>query len=406
MRQHEVDHVLVVFDGLLGYSGDYINKFLWMARIAECIWPDEVKERYFFTPRGESLQLHHETAEPDLKDFVDEEEWLKNTLDKLQRNLADHIKLMEDAWARHYISVAMGFQLTITNLFIELAVRFRDLSQKATALIDAIKATRSELSIIEVDIARTEVLQARDDASAVEYQAKALQKYNAEQQQNQHNRIISTISSWCRRVARVSVVRGFDTDFRWFEDDSRGVDDSRMVAGREPFKPMNAGPDLEAPTRPLTEEEKITRDMKGISHRSGGGEPPSHRGGDGVLKARGELKAEEIKLLNAEMFTSWWEVLENQPSFNMLRGMMVALFVASDAFNGKDSRHELMRALSPAAQEAVVDELMRQHDDVHQEVRDGAVRLEEYIDDDEGIEELTRIRRRVSTKVRDTVRMN
>ncbi len=53
MRQHEVDYVLIVFGGLLGYSGDDINKFLWMVRIAEGIWPDEVREREFFTPRGE-----------------------------------------------------------------------------------------------------------------------------------------------------------------------------------------------------------------------------------------------------------------------------------------------------------------------------------------------------------------
>ncbi|PFH59255.1 hypothetical protein XA68_12626 [Ophiocordyceps unilateralis] len=53
MRQHEVDYVLVVFGGLLGYSGDDINKFLWMVRIAEGIWPDEVRERDFFTSRGE-----------------------------------------------------------------------------------------------------------------------------------------------------------------------------------------------------------------------------------------------------------------------------------------------------------------------------------------------------------------
>lgn len=53
LRQHDVDYVLVVFGGLLGYSGDDINKFLWMVRIAEGIWPDEVKEREFFTPRGE-----------------------------------------------------------------------------------------------------------------------------------------------------------------------------------------------------------------------------------------------------------------------------------------------------------------------------------------------------------------
>lgn len=112
-----------------------------------------------------------------------------------------------------------------------------------------------------------------------------------------------------------------------------------------------------------------------------------------------ELKAEEFELLDADMFTSWWAVLENQPSFDMLRGMMLALFVASDAFTDKDSRHEIMRALPPAAQEAVVDELMRQHDDVHAEVRRGARRLEEYIEDDEGLEELTELRRRATTKV-------
>ena len=53
LKQHDVDYVLVVFGGLLGYSGDDINKFLWMVRIAEGIWPDEVRERDFFTARGE-----------------------------------------------------------------------------------------------------------------------------------------------------------------------------------------------------------------------------------------------------------------------------------------------------------------------------------------------------------------
>jgi dolichyl-diphosphooligosaccharide--protein glycosyltransferase len=62
MRQHEVDYVLVVFGGLLGYSGDDINKFLWMVRIAEGIWPDEVKERDFFTARGE-YKVDHEATE-------------------------------------------------------------------------------------------------------------------------------------------------------------------------------------------------------------------------------------------------------------------------------------------------------------------------------------------------------
>ena len=53
LKKHDVDYVLVIFGGLLGYSGDDINKFLWMVRIAEGIWPDEIKERDFFTERGE-----------------------------------------------------------------------------------------------------------------------------------------------------------------------------------------------------------------------------------------------------------------------------------------------------------------------------------------------------------------
>lgn len=53
LRQHDVDYILVIFGGLLGYSGDDMNKFLWMVRIAEGIWPDEVKERNFFTSAGE-----------------------------------------------------------------------------------------------------------------------------------------------------------------------------------------------------------------------------------------------------------------------------------------------------------------------------------------------------------------
>lgn len=35
MQKHDVDYVLVIFGGLLGYSGDDINKYLWMIRIAE-----------------------------------------------------------------------------------------------------------------------------------------------------------------------------------------------------------------------------------------------------------------------------------------------------------------------------------------------------------------------------------
>lgn len=53
LRQHDVDYILIIFGGVIGYSGDDINKFLWMVRISEGIWPEEITERKFFTPQGE-----------------------------------------------------------------------------------------------------------------------------------------------------------------------------------------------------------------------------------------------------------------------------------------------------------------------------------------------------------------
>jgi dolichyl-diphosphooligosaccharide--protein glycosyltransferase len=53
LRQHDVDYILVIFGGLLGYSGDDINKFLWMVRISQGVWPDEIQESNYFTNRGE-----------------------------------------------------------------------------------------------------------------------------------------------------------------------------------------------------------------------------------------------------------------------------------------------------------------------------------------------------------------
>jgi len=38
---------------LIGYSGDDINKFLWMVRIAQGVWPDEIQEPNYFTASGE-----------------------------------------------------------------------------------------------------------------------------------------------------------------------------------------------------------------------------------------------------------------------------------------------------------------------------------------------------------------
>lgn len=53
MRMLGVDYVLVIFGGMIGYSGDDINKFLWMVRIAEGEHPQDIKESNYFTPQGE-----------------------------------------------------------------------------------------------------------------------------------------------------------------------------------------------------------------------------------------------------------------------------------------------------------------------------------------------------------------
>ena len=43
MRTLDVNYVLVIFGGVIGYSGDDINKFLWMVRIAEGEHPKDIK---------------------------------------------------------------------------------------------------------------------------------------------------------------------------------------------------------------------------------------------------------------------------------------------------------------------------------------------------------------------------
>ncbi|UYV73392.1 STT3B [Cordylochernes scorpioides] len=53
MRALDVDYVLVIFGGVIGYSGDDINKFLWMVRIAEGEHPKDIRESDYFTDRGE-----------------------------------------------------------------------------------------------------------------------------------------------------------------------------------------------------------------------------------------------------------------------------------------------------------------------------------------------------------------
>ena len=51
MRMLDVDYVLVIFGGVIGYSGDDINKFLWMVRIAEGEHPKDIRvcsDRFHF----------------------------------------------------------------------------------------------------------------------------------------------------------------------------------------------------------------------------------------------------------------------------------------------------------------------------------------------------------------------
>jgi len=51
LRELDVDYVLVIFGGVVGYASDDINKFLWMARIAGSTFPD-IKEADYLTPEG------------------------------------------------------------------------------------------------------------------------------------------------------------------------------------------------------------------------------------------------------------------------------------------------------------------------------------------------------------------
>ena len=48
-----MDDVLVIFDGLTGYSSDDINKFLWPVRIGSSVFPNDMPhERGFYTSSG------------------------------------------------------------------------------------------------------------------------------------------------------------------------------------------------------------------------------------------------------------------------------------------------------------------------------------------------------------------
>jgi hypothetical protein len=102
------------------------------------------------------LRLTHDAAELDLKDFITEEEKLGSMKEKLQSDLSEHAKRVENAHMQLDLNSATGLELAHKNLRVELSVRFRDLGQKAMELLETIKATHKRLSEIEIDIIRTE----------------------------------------------------------------------------------------------------------------------------------------------------------------------------------------------------------------------------------------------------------
>ncbi|XP_067267855.1 dolichyl-diphosphooligosaccharide--protein glycosyltransferase subunit STT3B-like isoform X1 [Chanodichthys erythropterus] len=80
MRLLDVDYVLIVFGGVIGYAGDDINKFLWMVRIAEGEHPRDVRLD-FRTPPGFDRTRNAEIGNKDvrlkhLEEAFSSEHWL------------------------------------------------------------------------------------------------------------------------------------------------------------------------------------------------------------------------------------------------------------------------------------------------------------------------------------------
>lgn len=53
MKRLDVDYALVIFGGVTGYSSDDINKFLWMVRIGNSVYPKNLWESQYLSSRGE-----------------------------------------------------------------------------------------------------------------------------------------------------------------------------------------------------------------------------------------------------------------------------------------------------------------------------------------------------------------
>uniref|UniRef100_A0A9J8ASP9 dolichyl-diphosphooligosaccharide--protein glycotransferase n=1 Tax=Cyprinus carpio carpio TaxID=630221 RepID=A0A9J8ASP9_CYPCA len=103
MKSLDVDYVLIIFGGVIGYSGDDINKFLWMVRIAEGEHPKDIRLD-FRTPPGFDRTRNAEIGNKDirlkhLEEAFTSEHWLvriyrvkkqenRQALDHKLRNIA------------------------------------------------------------------------------------------------------------------------------------------------------------------------------------------------------------------------------------------------------------------------------------------------------------------------------
>ncbi|PVU97755.1 hypothetical protein BB559_001926 [Furculomyces boomerangus] len=64
----DIDYILIMYGGILGYSGDDINKFLWMIRIGQGVYPESLKEDRFYNSQGQ--YSIGDTASKAMKDSI------------------------------------------------------------------------------------------------------------------------------------------------------------------------------------------------------------------------------------------------------------------------------------------------------------------------------------------------
>lgn len=115
-----------------------------------------------------------------------------------------------------------------------------------------------------------------------------------------------------------------------------------------------------------------------------------------VIVSRAD-ESDEVAM-SKETFLFWWNETDGRPSFANVRGLMVAMLVESGNIQEDARRHELMLALPADAQQAVVDEIMRQHKDFKNEIEEGDPELREHLSP-AGERVLDQIRTRMSQKV-------